>query len=153
MNGEAREPARLPRLRMSAAYRSGSMKFNQLERAVVVACAAVFLLATADGMGMTWVCPASGPGSCSDRMPTNERTISATAPTSVPRRPSDDFAGLLGLCPWDERKPDEQLAMSIPLAPPSQQGMPCPVATEGYVAKITSRLDIPANHEAKDSER
>jgi hypothetical protein len=107
------------------------MMFNQLERAVVVACAAVFVLATADGMGMTWVCPASGPGRCPDRMPTNERL-------------SDDFAGPLGRCPWDERGPDEQLAMSIPLARPSRQGVPCPVAAEGFVAKITSRLDIPA---------
>ena len=132
------------------------MKLSQLERAAVVACAAMFLLATADGMGMTWVCPASGPGSCSDRVSTNERTVSATGATSVPRRLPGDFAGLLGLCSGDERVPDERVAgltVSVPFAPPSQQGIPCPVEAGGYVVKTTSRLDVPATHEASDSER
>jgi hypothetical protein len=106
------------------------MKLNQSERAVVAACAAVFLLATADGMGMTWVCPARGPGSCSDRTSTNDRTISATAVTLASRRPSGDVPGLLGLCHWDEHARNEEpnsLLASVPPAPASQQGIPCPV--------------------------
>jgi len=35
------------------------VKLDQLERTVIVACMAVFLLATADGIGMTSVCPRS----------------------------------------------------------------------------------------------
>lgn len=117
------------------------MKFTRLERAAVTACAAVFLLATADGLGMTWVCPVSGPNSCSEQTATNERTISATTATPASQRSS----GLLGLCSWDERAPDEQLAgltMSVPFEHPSQQGIPCPVEN-GYTAKMTSRLDVP----------
>jgi hypothetical protein len=106
------------------------MKFNQLERAVVITCAAVFLLATADGMGMTWVCPASGPGSCSDVTATDEQPVSAVTAIGVSRWRSGDSAGLLGLCPWDERASVERLAgltVSGPIGPPAQQGIPCPV--------------------------
>ena len=102
------------------------MKFNQLERAAVVGCTAVFLLATADGLGMTWVCPVSGPGSCSEQTSTDERTIPATTGIPASQRSSDDFAGLLGLCPWDERSPDEKVSAS--LGRRSQEGIPFPVA-------------------------
>jgi hypothetical protein len=71
------------------AYERGAMKFNQLERVLIVSCAAVFILAAADGLNMTWVCPASGPGSCSDRPTTEERTISAAAETLA----ADGYAG------------------------------------------------------------
>jgi hypothetical protein len=97
------------------------MKLNQLERAVIVACAAVFLLATADGMEMTWVCPASGPGSCSDVTATDEQPVSAVTAIGISRRRSDDSASLLGLCPWDGRASDERLADltgAVPLGPP-----------------------------------
>jgi hypothetical protein len=110
------------------------MKFNQLERAVFAACAAVFLLSTADGMGMTWVCPASGPGGRSDRVARNERTISATGAILASRRPSGDVPGLLGLCHWDEHARNEEpnsLLASVPPAPASQQGIPCPVEAGG----------------------
>jgi hypothetical protein len=131
------------------------VKLDQLERTVIVACMAVLLLATADGIGMTSVCPRSGPGSCSDRASTNERPTFATAATSVPRQPSDGFAALLALCPWNERAPDAQLrlTLSVPLTPPSQQGISCPIEAGGYVAKVTSRLGVPAKHEANDRER
>lgn len=100
------------------------MKFNQLERAVVVMSAAVFLLATADGIGMTWVCPASGPGRCSEPTSTNALTTSATGANSTPRQSSGDFAGSLGPCLGDKRSFDEP----APLAPASQQGIPCPIS-------------------------
>jgi hypothetical protein len=123
------------------------VKLDQLERTVIVAGMAVFLLATADGIGMTSVCP-----SCSDRASTNERPTFTTAATSVPRRPSDGFAGVLALCPWNERAPDAQLRLTlpVPLTPPSQQGISCPIEAGGYVAKVTSQLGVPAKHEAND---
>jgi hypothetical protein len=83
------------------------MKFSQLERALIVSCAAVFFLAAADALEMAWVCPETGPGSCSEPTTTEERTVSAAAAT---------------------------------------------IAADGYVAKTTARLDVPAQDETNDSE-
>jgi len=127
------------------------MKFSQLERALIVSGAAVFFLAAAHALEMTRVCPAGESGSCSDRPATEERTISPTPETSAWRRPSDNLPGLPGRCypgnyAWDEQS--DSLPASVPTAPAS-----CPVAADGYVAKMTARLNVPAEHEANDSER
>jgi hypothetical protein len=132
------------------------MKLNQLERAVLVAGTAVFLLATADGIRMSWICAAGGRGSCFDRASTNEGTMSAEAADSASRRPSGDVPDLLGLCRWDGHARDEpsnSSRTSMPPAPASQRGIPCPVQVSGYVAKTASRLDVAAEQEASDSER
>ncbi len=76
------------------------MKLNQMERTVVVSCVAVFLLATADGMEMTWVCPTDGPGICFHEAATHAQPAAVT-PAEVSR-------------------------------------------PEGHIAKITSRIDVPA---------
>jgi hypothetical protein len=110
------------------------MKFNQLERALVVGCSAVFLLATADGMGMTWVCPASGPGTCSERAGMDLQAASTAAAIRTSGIASRDAVGFLELCRWDRRGPDEQLndlTASVPPPPPSELGIPCPVGVEG----------------------
>ena len=89
------------------------MKLNQTERAIVVSCAAIFLLATADGIGMTWVCPTGGTDDCS-------RGTTADA-------------------------------QPIPAVSPSQQGIS--IATEGHVAKITSRVENDATtHDTTQAE-
>jgi hypothetical protein len=82
------------------------MKFNQMERAVVVACAGVFLLATANGMEMTSVCPAGATDNCSRGTATDGQLAGAMA------------TGVSGL----------------------------PSKAQGHVGKITSRLDVPAEH-------
>jgi len=132
------------------------MKFNQLERAVIVASAAVFLLATADGIGMTWLCPVSGPGSCSERLATDPQTLLPAVPVGWSRRPSGDQVSLLEPCRWDERVPDEQVASStatLPPASPSQQGIPCPVEAKGHFTKLTSRIDVLGENAESTAER
>jgi hypothetical protein len=106
------------------------MKFNQLERAVVVASAAMFLLATADEMGMTWVCPVSGPGGCLDRVATDLQTFSAAPAIETARPLSERKSALLEACRWDDLAADGQITnriASFPPLSPSQQGIPCPV--------------------------
>jgi hypothetical protein len=115
------------------------MKFNPLERVLVVSCAAVFLLAIADEMEISAVCPASGPGSCTQ----------AAAPAEAvqaSRRESRDVADSLELCGWEERARDEQLrglTVSVPSASHSKQGIPCPVEAARHFAKDPSRLESP----------
>ena len=119
------------------------MKFNQLERAVIVASAAVFLLATADGMDMTWVCPVSGPGSCSDRLTTDAQTTSAAVAIGTSRPLSEHQTALLEACRWDELVSDGQVTSStasFPTASASRQGIPCPIAAERHLTKLTSRV-------------
>lgn len=114
------------------------MKLNQLERTVVKTCAAVFLLATADGMGMTWICSAGGPGGCSDRTSTHERAISATRVVLASPRSTGDVPGLLGSCHWGEQTNNEEpntLSASVPPASAPQQGIPCPIEREASSEK------------------
>jgi hypothetical protein len=130
------------------------MTFNQLERALVVGCSAVFLLTTADGMGMTWICPASGPGICSERVGTTDQGAGPAAGiTRGPRWALNDIAGSLDLCRWNERATDEQFTGSVAAArppSPSERGIPCPVEREGHVAKMTSRLGVPPEGAGND---
>ena len=62
------------------------MKFNQMERAIVVSCAAVFLLATADAMEMKWVCPTNGIGSCSLAGATDAQQVPVATTIRMSRR-------------------------------------------------------------------
>jgi len=55
-----------------------------MERAIVVSCAAVFLLAIANGIEMTWVCPTDGPGSCFHEAATDTHPAAVTT-TEVSR--------------------------------------------------------------------
>jgi hypothetical protein len=130
------------------------MKFNQLQRALVIACWAAFSLSSADEMGITWVCPASGPGICSDRVGTSDQGAGpAAGMPRGPRRASNDIAGSLDLCRWNERATDEQFTGSVAAArplSPSERGIPCPVEREGHVAKMTSRLGVPPEGAGND---
>ena len=62
------------------------MKFNQMERTIIVSCAAVFLLATADAMEMKWLCPTNGIGSCSLAGATDAQQAPTATTIGMPRR-------------------------------------------------------------------
>jgi hypothetical protein len=84
----------------------------------VVSCAAVFLLATAVGMEMTWGLPASGLGSYSDRTAAEAQAASAAAPIGTSPRSSGNQVCLLEPCRWGERVA-ERITSSTASVPPA----------------------------------